>query len=82
MRMITALLLWLGAILMTQSDRDSVRASRHDCTAIAALLQLTYLAASAMTACQGYACFRALTYGVVGGKLSSYVSLSFGEVLA
>ena len=79
MRMVTALLLFFGCVFMLQSDLESVRDSRHSCTTVAAFLQLTYLAAGALVACQGWACFRALTNGVVGGKLGSYIALSFGE---
>ena len=81
MRMVTALLLFFGALFMIQSDQAGVRESRHSCTAVAAFLQLTYLAAGAMVASEGYACFRALAYGVVGGRLGSYLSLSFGETV-
>ncbi|XP_037076257.1 uncharacterized protein LOC119097315 [Pollicipes pollicipes] len=81
MRMTTALLLLAGAFFMCMSDLDSVRADRHHCTTIAAFLQLCYLAVGVMVACEGYACFRALTVGVVGGKLRSYLCISFGVSL-
>ncbi|KAF0294679.1 Cadherin EGF LAG seven-pass G-type receptor 3 [Amphibalanus amphitrite] len=77
-RMVTALLLVAGHCAMMESDRETVRQSRHSCTTAAAFIQFAYLAAGGMVASEGYACFRALAFGVVGGKLGSYVALSFG----
>jgi len=81
MRMTTALLLLAGAFFMCMSDLDSTRQDRHHCTVVAAFLQLFYLAAGTMVACEGYACFRALTSGIIGGNLRAYWAISGGVSL-
>ncbi|XP_018024745.1 uncharacterized protein LOC108680438 isoform X2 [Hyalella azteca] len=68
----------LGSIAMIVSDFDGIRNDRHLCTTISTLTHFFYVAAGAWVACLGYASFKAITSGEVGGKLNSYSCISWG----
>nr|XP_045598695.1 uncharacterized protein LOC123758371 [Procambarus clarkii] len=73
-----AIVVLLGAVFMLVSDLNSVRANRHTCTAIGTLIHLFYQAAGAWIFSLGCASFSAITSGVIGGRLHSYIPISWG----
>ena len=75
----TALVLLGVALCTCLSDLETVRQDRHSCTAIAACSQFFQLVVGVMLVCEGYANFKAVIDGTVGGKYDTYVSFAWGE---
>lgn len=71
----------LGSVFMCVSDMSSIRESRHMCTTISTLIHFFYVAAGGLVACLGHASFKAITSGVVGGKLNAYACIAWGLAL-
>ncbi|XP_063875718.1 uncharacterized protein LOC135108533 [Scylla paramamosain] len=68
----------VGAVAMVVSDLEAVRDDRHWCTAVGTIIQLFYQAAGAWVLFLGHATFKAITSGVIGGRLKSYLPISWG----
>lgn len=68
----------LGSICMLITDIHAVRDDRHACTALGTLLHVFYLAAGTWVAALGHACFKAITSGIVGGRLRAYWFICWG----
>ncbi|XP_069940170.1 adhesion G-protein coupled receptor G2-like [Cherax quadricarinatus] len=68
----------MGTVFMVVSDLNSVRSSRHSCTAVGTLLHLFYQGAGAAVFTLGHASFNAITSGVIGGLLRAYLPISWG----
>ncbi|KAF0303315.1 Adhesion G-protein coupled receptor G2 [Amphibalanus amphitrite] len=78
MRQHTALALVALALCTCLSDLEAVRRDRHSCAAIGVCTQFFHLVTAVMLACEGYANFRAVIEGTVGGKLGTYICLAWG----
>ncbi|XP_050733459.1 uncharacterized protein LOC127007021 [Eriocheir sinensis] len=78
MGMNLAVAVLVGSVAMVASDLHAVRDDRHWCTAIGTLIHFFCQAAGAWVICLGHAAHRAVTAGVIGGRLKSYLTISWG----
>lgn len=69
----------LGSVFMIISD--FTHDDRHTCTAIGSLIHFFYLAAGAWMALLGHASFKAITSGIIGGRLKAYCFIAWGLAL-
>nr|XP_053630924.1 adhesion G-protein coupled receptor D1-like [Cherax quadricarinatus] len=76
-----ALVLLAGSVFMVLTDLNSVRDTRHMCTAVGTLLHFLYLCAGAYVAMIGHATFDCVTSGIIGGRLQAYGCVGVGLTL-
>ncbi|XP_068212715.1 cadherin EGF LAG seven-pass G-type receptor 1-like [Palaemon carinicauda] len=66
-----------GSIFMLVSDMQTIRDDRHVCAAIGTLIHVFYLGAGAWIFVLGHASFKAITAGVISGRLRAYFFLAW-----
>ncbi|CAG0903871.1 unnamed protein product [Cyprideis torosa] len=78
MMMQMAIACFIGNMFVVLTDIESVRDDRHTCTAFSVIIHYSYTAMGIWLALLCWAAFKAVTQGVIGGRLMAYSLLAWG----
>ena len=78
LRMNLALSLIIGNIAVLLGELVMIQDDRHACTIIGCLISYFYTASAFLLACEGHACFKAITSGIIDGKSLAYLPIAWG----
>jgi len=78
MRMHMAIAMLFGIITMVLSDFDFLRDDILCCIVMGTLMHVFFTACAGWLALESWAAFKAVTHGIITGKLSAYVSIAYG----
>ena len=79
MRMHMAIAMLCGIITMVLSDFDFLRSDILCCIVMGTLMHVFFTACAGWLALESWAAFKAVTHGIITGKLSAYVSIAYGK---
>ena len=78
LRMNLSVALIIGNVAVLLGELTFIQEDRHACTVIGCLISYFYTAAAFILACEGHACFKAITSGIIDGKSGAYLPLAWG----